>query len=530
MSERIELIQAGISGQASWNYSGGTKSGMIFDGSKFKGSSFYPSFWLSDNSILRDRSRAAYWDSMQARALLGRLCDNVIGEGLFLEPTPIWELLDGTSLTDKEKKIKSRDIVLRFHLWMKSRESDASEKLTGYELQYHNFLNEMRDGETIIIMRYSNDSNRMNPLSLQYIMPEQVKTPYSNSAIEAAKAKGNRIEDGIEINSFGKEIAIHIQDPVSLDFIRVPIYGPSGRRYVLHPMISDTLGSVRGTPILAPCIHELQKITDYSVAELEAAVGNAVFAAYIKPSQDKSSSRILDGIKKNSNTTESESNSNSESVKFDKPGLFVQRLGAGEDLVSFDTKRPNANFGDFVKVITKHISASLAVPIEILEESFNQNYSASRASLLLFWNKVIKDRAHIAAQFLNPIYEAWFTEEVRAKRIKANGFEDGSKLIKSAWLDCSWIGRSHPSIDPQREANASDIRIKAGLTTREREANIYNGSDFDDNVSKLKSENEALAEANASLPVDQGGSDPKNEQDQNQDQSNSQNNGGNNAN
>jgi capsid protein len=96
--------------------------------------------------------------------------------------------------------------------------------------------------------------------------------------------------------------------------------------------------------------------------------------------------------------------------------------------------------------------------------------------------------------FLNPIYAAWFAEEVAAGSISAPGFGETPTLSR-AWLNSDWLGSSKPSIDPQKEANAADVRIAAGLTTRTREAKIYNGSEFTDNVGRLKIENAALKDA-----------------------------------
>lgn len=495
--EKVKLAAAVMTDKAiGWTPNGGMKSSQLFDGQKFKGSMIYPSTWNMDNEVLRNRSRKAYFESSHARAIIGRLNDNVINDGLVLQSTPVWELLEGLSLSDEQKTKLVRDIELRFHLFMQSKELDASGKMNGFEFQGFVNLNEMKDGEIIGILRYQDDAKRMSPLSCQLIMPDQVQTPLDNSAIESAKAAGRRIEDGIELDSLGREIAIHVTDPVTFKSKRIPCNG-TYRRFVIHPMISDILGSVRGTPILAPVVHELEKITDYEVAEIEAAVLNACIATWIKPSPDKNASHVLEGIKKGNQTSSSlVSNEETSQTTFSKPGWFVQNLKAGETIESFSSSRPNVNFKGFIDAVMESVAASLSVPIEVLRESFNANYSASRASLLLFWNKVIKDRAHFESQFLDLIYEAWLDEEVRLNKINLPGFRDGNSLIRRAWLDCSWIGKSYPSIDPKKEADAADVRIKQGSTTREREAQIYNNSDFNDNCAKLKIENEKLSEVN----------------------------------
>lgn len=502
------------SAHTTWGWSSGVKNGTLFDGSKFNGATFYPSAWDLDVPKLRDKSRVAYWDSTQARSILGRLVTTVIGTGLTLESSPIWDLI-GSGLSEEQRATMAREIELRFHLWASSKEADASGRMSFYELQGLEFLNRLLDGDQVVVLRYSGDSSRLSPLNLQFIAPEQVATPYDNTMVKAAEARGNRIVDGVEITATGEQVAFYVNDPLTLQAVRVPVKGSSGRRFVLHPAVINQPGQVRGVPLLAPLIHELQKITDYTVAELEATVLNAILAVWIKPSATANSSQPLAGIRlRGGNQPEVPQQQNAPAeAKFDKPGLIVQNLKAGEDIQSFDTKRPNLNFEAFVRGVTKSLSSSVNIPEEVLNMSFNANYSASRASLLLFWAEVERWRESTASQFLGPVFEAWFTEEVRAGRINAVGFLDGPAVVRRAWLNATWIGAGKPSIDPLKEANAARVRIEDGLTTRDREAMVYNGSDFRDNVQRLKVENAALREAGGSQPMAPAGPAPVDDQD-----------------
>lgn len=512
MLDRVRLAAAAMTGRvvsASWNWRSGTKSGSIFNGSKVSGRKAYPSAFDLDNDALRDAVRASYWDSTQARAIVGRLVDNVIGSGLYLEHQPDWSVI-GASIPEADRDELSRNIERRFHLWAQSKEADAAGAQSLYELQAFEFLNRLRDGETFLVLRYSGDAKRMNPVSVQFIDPAQVCTPWDKLHLEAAKASGARIQDGIEIDANGREVAIHVRDIDTNKFTRVPVFGTSGRRFVLHPRNFDTMGAVRGVSILGPVIHELRKIADYSVAELEAAVVNAVLAVWVKPSEKQNASAAITGIRARGNGDAAPKVDKDErEAKFDRGGVVVQSLKAGEEVVSFDSKRPNVNFEAFVKAVTKHVSASVGIPIEVLEMSFNANYSASRASLLQFWTAVERWRASGASQFLNEIFEAWFGEEVKGGRINAPGYGKASAYVNRAWVNCGWMGAGKPSIDPLKEVNAVKIRQELGHTTGEREAIQYNNSDFAENARRLKIERELLGQPadapalNRAQPVDQ---------------------------
>lgn len=487
---------------ASWGYSRGYTSGISYDGSKMTGAlrARYGYTRDLDHDALRDRSRSAYWDSTEARALLQRLVSNVINTGLTLECSPLWELL-GSSMSDDEKRAFCRNVEQRFWAWATSHEPDASGRRNLTELQEFIFANELRDGEGVCILRYSSSPERISPLSIQVLDPEQIDGRYTNFigpdraglTVDAAK-RGNILRDGLELTTDGEPVAVYLVDPDTLKTTRVPFYGSSGRRFVLMPSILDLPGQVRGTGILGPVIHELQKSTDYKLYEIESALINAIIAAYIVPNNEtdtKTKAGDLLGVRSAGSDSGAAGASGASEVRVTKPGLFVGSLKRGEDIKSFDTKRPNVNFEGFLSAITKSVSASLGIPVEVLEMKFSSNYSASRASLIMFWQNVEKWRAHFVSQLLQPMYEAWFTEEVRAGRFSAPGFRE-SPLLRRAWLATTWIGVSMPSIDPLKDAHADDVRIAQGATTRERVAMKYNGTDYYDNARRLRREVEEL--------------------------------------
>lgn len=468
---------------------GGGRAG----GAKFSGALTYRSLASEDYQSLRNSSRLAYWETAQARAIIDRLATSSIGTGLTLECNPMWELIQaGAPKTDEDRKKWTDNVETRFDLFMKSKELDATGRESGYKLQKFNFSTKLKDGETFAILRYlDNDPRRMSPLTIQFVDPDQVCTPYDTVSQEAIKARGNTITDGIELDAMGREIAIYVQDAKTFKFTRIPMTG-STRRFVLHNGLFESVGQVRGLPLLAPVVHELQKLTDYTVAEIEAAVINAVLAIYVVPGQQANASKPFGGIQDRQNPTPQGPQATVPNPGvFNKPGIIVQNLKAGEDLKSFDTKRPNVNFPEFVKAVVKGISGSVGIPIEVLEMVFGQNYSASRASLILFWMTIETHRDAEASQFDQPIYEAWFDEEVASGRISAPGFDD-SPVIRAAWLNASWVGQSMPSIDPLKDAKADTERLNQCATTGERVAQKYNGSDFEENARRRRAEVELI--------------------------------------
>ena len=113
---------------------------------------------------------------------------------------------------------------------------------------------------------------------------------------------------------------------------------------------------------------------------------------------------------------------------------------------------------------------------------FGQNYSASRGALILFWRVAMIWRAEMAADFLNPVFEMWLSEEIAAGRVMAAGWMD--PRLRAAWLSCTWIGAPMPNIDPMKTFAADKGYIEIGATTQDRVARDLNGSSIKSNLSR----------------------------------------------
>lgn len=499
---------------AGWSWRGGigSTSGGGWGGSKFNGATAYPSLAGLDHDALRQKARKARWDSPDYLTIKTRIQNSTVNWGLTLEAAPVWSVIDPKNqISPEARKAWKARVQALYGLWMNSTDPDAAGKRTGYQLQGFNFGNKIHEGETFIACRYSSDASLMNPLQLQFINPDQIKNPTDAAMLAAVLARGNTVQDGIEIDPAGREVAIFVwtdpwtyqvamKAPYVSTCARIPKQGTkSSRLFFLHPHLSDDVGQIRGIPLLAHVVHELQKITDYKVAELEAAVINAIFAVKVVPAPNAGASRALTAAVSRTKVQQADDEADgiTRSGIANKPGIAVQTLKAGEDAESFDTKRPNVNYGIFHDCLLEEIATSVGGSLEMVKAKFGQNFSASRGTIAMFWNAVGEWRYGQSADFDNVVYALVMNEWVKAKKIECPGWE--SVEIRRAWLNCEWIGISAPSIDPQKEAGGADLRIAAGASTREREAVLYNGSNFDDNVAKLTEENAALAEANKPL-------------------------------
>ena len=90
-------------------------------------------------------------------------------------------------------------------------------------------------------------------------------------------------------------------------------------------------------------------------------------------------------------------------------------------------------------------------------------------------------REWLANDFCQPIYEEWLTEAIAKGRVHAPGFFT-DPLARKAYSQAEWNGPSQGQIDPLKEVNAAEKRVRNGFTTRAQETVALAGGDFAKNV------------------------------------------------
>ncbi len=166
-------------------------------------------------------------------------------------------------------------------------------------------------------------------------------------------------------------------------------------------------GQLRGVPYLAPVIESLKQLSEYSEAELMAAVVSAMFTVFIKAEGGEGLAPI-------------------DANDPNPPAASEYKLGSGaildlmpgEDIQIADPKRPNAAYDPFVQSILRQIGVALELPFEILIKHFTRSYSAARASMLEAWRFFLTRRQWLATSFCQPIY-TWVISEAVARISRA---------------------------------------------------------------------------------------------------------------
>jgi lambda family phage portal protein len=422
------------------------------------------------------------------------------------ESAPLWDAIPQAPPRDTDDSTarydKTQEIETNFRLYANSRDPDYRGLSTGAQLQRLAIRAMPVDGEVTAIVRYLNSNDRMNPVALQLLNADQISDPWDARVTKDARSRGATIDEGMEYDSAGRLTAIYVKEDWDKPNVRIPVRGPkSGRLFVIHHANRETIGQSRGYPELDSLVYELSRLTEYEIAELEAAVASAAWMASIE--SDKDSAPNPEGrafVPKPTQAGEAPLTRDYgvKTVDMGRFALIQDTLAPGESMKMFKQERPNPNFEAFLNAFETRLCAAIGMPVSVFRMVFDTSYTSAQGAILEWWHNVMVRRNDFVDGFLRPWFEAWFSEAVKAGDIEAPGFNDSVKT-RRAWLSGTWNGINRPIMDPVKEATASEKRRKMGDTTGEREAKVFNGSDHRENVERLKTENRNLAEANTPL-------------------------------
>ncbi|QQE75711.1 phage portal protein [Brevibacillus composti] len=452
---------------------------------------------------LRQRSRDLFMSGALGRSAIVTPRTNVIGAGLKLKSRIDHELL---GLTREQADEWERKTEREFALWAESRFCDALRMNNFYELQSVLFMSALLNGDGWVAIKQG-DPKPYFPYALRLHLFEgdRVCTPWGttgyptiSSVIGRNEKNGNRIINGVEIDQSGAVVAYwiankYLHDPTApmteTEWVRVEAFGKrTGQPNILQIMETERCEQYRGVPFLAPVIQSIKQISQYTEAELTAAIILSFFTVFVKEGQNSFSDFPI-----------AEAVQDSEKVDFDPNSLelgsgTINVLPPGFEIETADPKRPASTFDVFVTALARQIGAALEIPYELLLKSFTSSYSASRAALLEAWKAFKMRRTWFANDFCQPIYEMWLSEAIARGRVNAPGYFN-DPLMAKAWSRAEWHGPAPGQIDPTKEVQAAKMRVENGFSTRERETIELTGGDFDRNIEQLQRENQLMKNA-----------------------------------
>lgn len=481
-------------------YVGGAYSQQTnWDGDKyFGGFGITKDYTIVDYRLLRLRSSQLFTENLYARGIIRRLITNEINKGLALEATPDADILG----IERDKMSEWSELVeRRFAIYGSVRTLiDYKMTLTLGAIQRLARQTALVSGDVLVILR----QNKAGLPSVELIDGTHVGNPTDTREIEKIMRRGNTLKYGVELSKKGDHVSFYVT-LLNGTSRRVPAKGVRTGRvqawlyYGTEKLIDD----VRGQPLLALVIQSLKEIDRYRDAEQRAAVINSMIALWVKKGENKMSTLPMTGGAQRVDTITTQNDSEGrKDVTFSSnmPGMMLQELQQGEEPVSYDTSRPNVNFGVFEEATISAIAWAYEMPPEVMTLGFGSNYSASRAAVNEFKMYLERIRTSFGEEFNAPIYQEYVLSEVLLGNIEAPGFlaawRDPKKwLTYHSWLLSQWAGAIKPNVDLFKEVRAYKEMIDEGLITRDRAARDLTGMKYSKVVQQLKGENKTFVES-----------------------------------
>ncbi len=411
---------------------------------------------------LHDLARNDGWASV----VVTRKVDAIIGSGWTLRATPNARALGIAPEAAAELAI---DIETAWRSYAPDFECcDAGQRFDMGGLQALAFRHYAGDGEALSVS-YWLDRGGDWATAIQIVDPDRLSNPWLY--VDTVGRRG-----GVELGRNGEPRAYFIRSAHPGDVGVIGAYPwiwdrfdrklPNGRWQIVHAFEPKRAGQVRGEPPLAPVVKKMRMLGRYDEAELQAAVLNAVLAAFITSPNDHE--QIAEAISGGDDLTKLQETRIGfyENRKVELPGAMVNYLFPEDKVELTNPAHPNANFDSFYRVGLRNLAAVGGVTYEQLTGDFSQtNYSGFKGALAEVWRGFASTKDGFAARYMRPHYENWLEEAIARGRVKIPKGAPEFRAARLAYCEASWISPGRGYIEPVKEAEATTLRIASGVST-----------------------------------------------------------------
>lgn len=475
----------------------------VFNGEKNKGELGSPKNLLMDYRAIRARAYQSFGTSDIVKMIAGKVFKWEIGSGLKMQSIPDIDIL-GFEGVDEDFKAFVKNTEAYFALWAESPRSDYNGNGNAHINALKNKETKFLGGDALTVCRVDENYN----LSTQIIDGQHVQTPFSdNIMIRDAKARGNIIIHGIEMDVQGRHIAFYVQKQVD----NIPIVGSWERIEAIGKESGCLMAWMgyngkhridhhRGISALTAVIEKITKIDRFT----EAAVSNAeeVAKIYLQIVHGKTS----DGENPLVAPLKRRVGMNDPMLPFDQAELVSKNIQATENKMAYNmpvdselkavNNQGQVNYEPFFRPVLEQLCASMDAPPEVVTQKYSSNYSASRAAINMWGYIVDIGRKTEARDYYQKVYNLWLYLHILNNKVSAKKYLEakaaGNMDVVEAYSRAKFTGVNMPHIDPKKEADA--IRIMLGindqtpLITHEDAVEQLGNGEFDANLEKIKDE------------------------------------------
>jgi lambda family phage portal protein len=289
--------------------------------------------------------------------------------------------------------------------------------------------------------------------AINLIEAERVVDPYGSSP---------RITAGVEVDSWGRPIAYHIQrghpgamqtlekDHAKIErWLRVRRTSAGiPRTNIVQVYEQDRIGQSRGVPFMAAALPLLDGISQYvDEVLLQARLQNSL-SVWI---QTTGNPEVFRSAMRDEVTYDGLSEKRVESGS-------INVLKAGDEARFMDPATPGSFFDDLIVRLLRIICASVGASYEMTFDVGGANYSSIRMGALRFRQRIAAAQSMVLQPFrvwrAHAIYEGWLDG-----LLPPVPFEAAPEL----WTACGWTRPVMPWVDPTKDVQAEVMQVDAGF-------------------------------------------------------------------
>lgn len=262
-----------------------------------------------------------------------------------------------------------------------------------------------------------------------------------------------------------------------------------GRPIIIHDFDHDRASQHRGgAGIFTSILQRMKMLWKYDETELDAAVVNAIFGAYVESPFDHQLMEQALGDDVDLNQYQQQRAEFHSSRRTMLGDARVPILFPGETINVVSATRPSGNFQQFENAFLRNFAAATGLSAQQLSNNWSDvNYSSARGALLEAWKTMERRRHDFATGFAQPILASFMEEsfEVDSYPLPANAPEFIE--CRAMYARADWMGPGRGWIDPVDEKKGAILGMDGALSTLQREC-AEQGLDYEEVLEQRKRE------------------------------------------
>ncbi len=460
---------------------------------------WYPYLWSPDGELnpyrnlivarVRDLVRNDGW----ASAAVTRTLDNVIGADFRPVSKPDYfalKQLTGRNFDARWAEEFGKAVESHWKTWSLDggRYCDVERCLTVPQMLGLAFRHKIVDGDALAVAHWLPERMGLGAAlyatSFQIVDPDRLSNPFW-------RFDSNTMRGGVEIDRFGAPVGYYIEKAHignwfdakdAMTWERVPRETPWGRSIVVHDFDHERAAQHRGgAGILTSVVQRLKMLIKYDGTELDAAIINAIFGAYVTSPYDKDMVESALGEKDDSPLgMYQELRSDFHKERPVKIGdVRMPLLAPGEEIATVRSERPSSNFAAFESAVLRNVAAGCGMSAQQISQNWSEvNYSSYRAAMLEAWKTFHRRRQYFAVGFAQQIFTNWLEEAFDSDNLPLPAGAPEFIEYRSLYARTKWLGPGKGYVDELAEKQGAILGMDAGLSTLEEEAGTLTGRDW----------------------------------------------------